>query len=419
MSAVTKSCIIFNASKIMSNPDLLKQHMWKTKPCNFGIDCNLGECSGAHFLEEYRVPICLFLHECSKKDCTMYHPQLGNAQQYITYMGIDKMIPTYQQWEEKKKRKDFVIQGAKHTIANPELLREHLWKTRPCFKGIKCKEMEKCGGAHFIEEYRVPICLYLEFCREKNCKAFHPHSGKTKEQFMQENNVKLPSSEYKKNLKKNTSPLFEPNPQAIPSVKQISNTKTNTYLCSFVKENSKCKRPSCSFAHSVEDLVLPVSTNGISLEEKRKLAEKIMKKQIPDVYMKPSYMNSTYLAMMMKNTQMIDEMRKEEDGNIDGDIDDDKNIEEILDVIDEEQAKEDFLLDVEMMEIEMELSEFFPYEENKYDDEDDKEDDKEDDNEDDEMKVKIDIKDMSSLLKWEQSKKGNKEDLWGDFDDDE
>lgn len=338
----------------------------------------------------------------------MYHPKLGSAQQYITFMGIDKIIPSYQQWEEKKKRKEFVIQGAKHTISNSELLRTHLFKTRPCFKGLKCKDMEKCSGAHFLEEYRLPICLYMEFCREKGCKAFHPSSGKTKEQFMEENNIKLPSENLQKNLKKNTSPLFEPNPQAVPSALQKlhSQQKTNTYLCSFVKEKSKCERPSCSFAHSIEDLVLPVATQNMSLEEKRKLAEKIMKKQILDVYMKPSYMNSTYLAMLKKNTEMIDEMRREENGE---EAEDDKNIDEILDFIEQEQAKEDFLLDLEMMEIEAELSEFNFSEES--------EDSEEEENEVKEVKVKIDIKNMSSLFKWEQSKKEKGQDLWGDFDD--
>jgi hypothetical protein len=396
----------------MSNPVALKQHMWKSKPCKFGIDCqlNLSECPGAHFLEEYRVPICLFLNECSKKECSMYHPQMGNAQEYITLMGIDKIIPTYAQWEEKKKRKDFVIQGAKHTISNKELLHSHLLKTRPCLKGIKCKDMKSCGGAHFLEEYRLPICLYMEFCREKECKAFHPNSGKTREQFMKENNIVLPS-ENQLNFKKNTSPLFDPNPQVISS--KMPPTKTNTYLCSFVKEKSKCERPSCSFAHSIEDLVLPVEIKNISLEEKKKLAEKIMKKQISDVYMRPSYLNSTYIEMIKKNTEMINEIgHDEKNESVEGCKEDEKNIEEILDFISQEKAKEDFLLDIEMMEIKKELVYLHTedFEENKESEDDETEDE-------DETKVKIDIKNISSLQKWEQSMKQQGKSLWGDLDE--
>lgn len=420
-AALTPAVIIFNANKIMNNQELLQKHMWKSKPCHFGIACNkdISECHGAHFLEEFRVPICLYLHMCNKKDCPMYHPNMGTADEYIKFMGIDKVLPTHENWSSTKARRENIVKCAKYTISNSELLREHLIKTRQCFYGEKCKNKQSCSGAHYLEEYRLPICLYLEFCQEKSCKAFHPHSGKTKEQFMQENNIKLPS----KKLHMDTKPLSETNAHAIPS-KQVVNSKANTVLCSFVKDNSTCKRTACSFAHSIQDLILPFNTDGMSLEKKREMVEKMTKKKVPDFFMNPSHMNSEYLKMMKKQVELVDELRQDEDK--DGDLnEDEKNIEEILDVIDQEYAKEEFLQELELLEMMMETIvdfEEFHFEQeqdNKYDDEED-----DDENEEDEdVNVKISITSISQLEKlekmgeWEKIKKENGQNLWGDDDD--
>lgn len=414
MSALTPSCIIFNANKIMSNPVLLQQHMSKAKPCHFGIDCkrDLSECAGAHFLEEFRVPICLFLHICKKKDCTMYHPNMGTAQEYITFMGIDKVLPTHEKWisvkDSVKDRRENVIKGAKHTISNPDLLRKHLTKTRSCFHGLKCRNKESCCGAHFLDEYRLPICLYLEFCQDKACKAFHPHLGKTKEQFMEENNINLPIRKIEENelvddAKDNDIvPLTGRNRRASPS--PIVNSKKNTALCSFVKNNSKCKRAGCSFAHSIIDLNLPIE-QGASIEKKREMAERIFG-TIPDFFMNPSYMNSEYINMLKKQEDLVDDLRRQENGEENDENlskDDEENIEEFLKEIEYEQAKEDFLMEMDLLELGLEEFNFA-------------ESDSEDDNEEnhDELKVKITINSISQIETLEKAGKINKEKMWNE-----
>ena len=431
-AALTPAVIIFNANKIMKNQELLQKHMWKSKPCHFGVACNkdISECPAAHFLEEFRVPICLYLHMCNKQDCHMYHPNMGTADEYIKFMGIDKVLPTHENWCSTKARRDNIVKCAKYTISNSELLREHLMKTRQCFHGSKCKNKQSCSGAHYLEEYRLPICLYLEFCQEKSCKAFHPNSGKTKEQFMQENNIKLPS----KKLHMDTKPLTEPNEQAIPS-KQIVNSKANTILCSFVKDKSTCKRTACSFAHSIQDLILPFNTDGMSLEKKREMVERMTKKKVPDFFMNPSHMNSEYLKMMKKQVDLVDELKQNENESdsllcarvLKGQSfsEDEKNIEEILDVIDQEYAKEEFLQELELLEMMMEMTvdieefHFEPEEDNKYEEEEEDEEDEENN----EYKVKISIASISQLEKlekmedWEKMKKQTGQNLWGDESD--
>ena len=345
-----------------------------------------------------------------------------------------------------KTRRDNVIKGAKHTISTPELLREHLVKTRQCFHGVKCKNKETCSGAHFLDEYRLPICLYLEFCQEKACKNFHPHLGKTKEQFMEESNINLPDRQLKSE-ECPLLPLVERNHRAV--INTTTSTKANTVLCSFVKEHAKCKRSGCTFAHSVKDLVLSIATTGMSLRQKRETAERLMKKTIPDFFMKPSHMNSEYANMMKKQVEFIKELRSEENGDFEqkyqdddqddqDDDQDDKNIKEILLEIEhdeEEQAKEEFIAELDML-ISFEEWHFAPdsEEEQDEDQDEDQEEEEQDEEEQDEdqddqeeeqeedIKVKIvvgSISGISNMEQWMKRKNDMGENTWGDMSDDE
>ena len=428
--SLTHSTIIFNANKIMSDQDLLQRHMWKSKPCHFGSDCTreLEECAGAHFLEELRISPCLFLHICRKENCSMYHPNMGTAADYFAYMGFDKILPTQKVWQQRR----FVIQGAKITLSNPELLRKHLFKSRPCFNGDKCKNKEECVGAHFLDEYRLPICLYLEFCQEKKCNAFHPHSGKTKEQFMEENNIVLPIRPASviptpaHSLSVHINPLVGANSKAEPP-KTIIHEKKNTVLCSFVKENSKCKKVDCGFAHSVEDLVLPFQVDqGISVEKKREIVERLIKKTVPDFFLRPSYMNSVHMMESKRQIDMIDDMRREEMVDEIGDLltdEDEKNIAEFLDEQEQERAMEEFAEEAEL--IELQIDTFYPSDneqelELKYDVEEEEEEDddhEDDDHEEYDLKVSIKIHNLSELEMWEKSKLEKNEQIWGDIND--
>jgi hypothetical protein len=246
----------------------------------------------------------------------------------------------------------------------------------------------------------------MEFCQEKMCRAFHPNSGKTKEQFMEENNVKLPLRQSSQSTQ--LAPLSDRNPQAIPTP-AIYNSKKNTALCSFAKEKSKCKKVSCGFAHSLEDLVLQFPLEqGITLEQKREIAERITKKKIPDFFLRPSYMNSEHLMNMKKEMDNIDSLRQEESHEYEEDMneEDEKNIEEFLQEEEQERAKK--LFEDEADFIEMQLNGV---------DLSDSESEEEEDDSEEELKVKIKIHSISELVNWEKSKLNKKEDLWGDMND--
>ncbi len=415
MAFPTTSEILYKANSIINNPQAFQAHMWKTQPCKFGNNCShqVSECPGAHFLEEYRVPVCLYLHACkTPMQCKMYHPHLGTADQFISFLGMNKILPTKSEWEMNKQRRDFVLSGAKITIDNPELLRKHLFKTRPCFNGVQCKDKEKCPGAHYIEEYRLPICLYMEFCQEKRCTNFHPHHGKTSQQYMDEHNINLPSKDLfisePYNFEENTRPLNTPNKKAAPQL--FENKKANTAFCSFVKENKKCTKNSCPFAHSVEDFRLNDGKDYSDMNEKKIAIEKRIG-FVPDYFMKPSYKNSVYISLMREQVKLVDYLKEDNEDHHhkdDEDDEDESNIQEIIDIIDKEREieenKEYFLLELELLD----------YAKDEIEDQEDEEDDILSD-----IRVKISINSITSMLKWENMKKERSEELWGDMSDSE
>jgi hypothetical protein len=362
-----QSYILASANQILSNPEMMRKHLYKSQVCK-EVDCPYDGCDNAHFIEEYKPPICLYLEFCNTPNCPMYHPHFGSPYDYAKYIGIDRVLMTRENWELKKQR-NMIHTNARRFMADKKLLSQHLHKTRACFYGSFCKNKE-CTGAHSVEEYRVPICLFMNFCEEEKCPNFHPHRD-DKNKFTEEFQQILKKNEEKnkphydiqdiqniQNIQDKVGSLCintNRNPLAIPN--KVNNQKRNTRFCSFVKENSSCSRTDCKFAHSLEELVIsyPYST----LQQKKELVEKMTGNPVPEVFLKSSLDNSEFLKMMKDQVDMIKEMK-------------------------EEESKE--------------------YEENKYDDSEDDEN---------EIVVRIDCAKISDLSKWNLVDG----ELWGDIDD--
>lgn len=359
-----KNFIISTANNILSDSQALRKHMWKTKPCPYGHNCKNflsngpSECGDAHFLEEYRIPMCLFLEFCQKKDCKMYHPHLGAPHEYISFMGINRNLLSRQEWENKRTTYNF----ARAFMADKERLRQHLFKTRSCQYGAECKNKENCQNAHFFDEYRIPVCLFMNFCDEKGCQYFHP-SRETNEKFIEEKSPKFKyassaayeESKYKKEkVMSLLLPISCPNPLAVPSVVKIAeNAKTK--FCSFVKEKQMCKKMGCTYAHSIDELVV----NGReSLQEKIDYLEK-RGKDIPLVFVRPVHKNWIKSHMEWEQMKIFKQIQAEENGEPVEEDDEDtkeKEIEEVLEEIEkniEEESemieifKDEFLRDLE------------------------------------------------------------------------
>ena len=300
-----QSYILSIATQMMGNPDMMRKHFYKSQVCQVA-DCIYDGCDNAHFIEEYRPAVCIFLEFCQNSNCNMYHPHLGSPYEYTNYIGISNILMTRDQWELKKQR-NMIHVNARKFMSDKELLRQHLFKTRPCFYGSDCKNKEKCAGAHSIEEYKLPICLFMNFCEEEKCQHFHHRDDKEKffENFRQSLKVSSSASLYEKEEK--TVSLKNRNLFAIPN--KVNNQKTNTRFCNFVKENSLCTRTDCKFAHSLEDLVISLPYS--SIQEKKELVEKINGSIVDEVFLKKSYENSTYFKMMKEQVDVIEEMKDE------------------------------------------------------------------------------------------------------------
>ena len=353
-----KNNILSSAKRIMSDPESLRIHLFKSKPCPYARKCDKADCGDAHFLEEYRIPICLYLEFCQKKDCKMYHPHMGAPHEYISFMGVNRVLPTRQQFEEKK----YITQLAKTLMADKDRLRQHLYRTSPCKYGEKCHEKETCQNAHFSNEYRIPICLFLNFCEDTNCKNFHPERD-LKDKFSPF--FKFSSIEEfnkKEEVMDLLKPLTKRNPLAVPSMPFKSKTK----LCDFVKSKSMCRKGGCNFAHSLEELIITGTEPFPTIQEKKAFVEATTGKIIPYYYLRPSYKNSSERLRDYEDLKFVMMMRAEENGEKYEEPEEveteEEQIEEILQEIDSddeeykmEKNKEIFLSEMEM---EMEMEEF-------------------------------------------------------------
>jgi hypothetical protein len=284
---------------------------------------------------------------------------MGSPQEYISFIGISHILPTKCEWEMKSS----IIKGAIRMMSDKEALRQHFYKTEKCQYEEKCKSKDVCDHAHFLEEYRIPICLFFNFCEQKDCKHFHPQRD-LKEFFP------IPSFKYstyeslkkREDVMKNLLPLYERNPLAIPS--KSLNMKEKTKLCEFVKEKRMCKRGGCSFAHSLDELVVNQEFN--TLEEKKRFVEITSGKKVEDFYLRPSYKNSSdrkreydeiKFIKMMQAEENGEEYLDEEEEEVEEDQIDEDQIDEVLGEIEMEEHKNQFLQEIENME-NMEMEEF-------------------------------------------------------------
>jgi hypothetical protein len=250
----------------------------------------------------------------------MYHPHLGAPHEYINFIGINTILPTRQQWDLKR----HTFQSAREFIADKERLRQHLYRTSACVNGPDCKTKDICQNAHYTNEYRIPICVFLDFCDEQECKYFHPNR-ETREKFMEsapkfkyaseETYIaqKLDMAKEKEKEKERVMsllrPLDRPNPLAVPSASPVFSNRY-TKLCDFVKRGM-CRKNGCTFAHSLDDLIVPGIT---SAQEKKVYIENKTGNKIDEIYMRPSYKNFIDRKIEYDQFKFVIQMRAEENG---------------------------------------------------------------------------------------------------------
>lgn len=233
-----------------------------------------------------------------------------------------------------------VKKNAYRIISDKDLMNKHLWRTKPCKYGLTCSKIETCCGAHFKCEYRVPVCLYQEFCEKKNCEFYHAHMGTEKEymEFMKiefqyntpeeclADTARLQSELDKKKIElekkfilaQNTRPLVKAPVIVNPTHDEKKNDpRSFTRLCRHMKSNRPCKFSACTFAHSVEQLVLPTCdrTDCTCLrlhkgEDKALVAERVLDVKIHAFMLRPTWMNNAYLKELKDQEEFFEIERR-------------------------------------------------------------------------------------------------------------
>lgn len=344
------------AHRVSSDPELLRRHLWKTKPCHHGVECrNLEKCCAAHFAEEYRAPVCLHLEYCNRRDCDRYHPHLGSIQGYMEKMGISFQFATRNEWESQKSqnsRRAEVQKMAHEVSTNAELLKKHLYKTQPCRFGVACKNKENCPAAHFADEYRAPVCLHLEFCNKDGCDRYHPHMG-TVQGYMEFKKIRFEFAsltEWEKSSEEK-SPILAPRSQfrrdrkvglseeskermfpigqggKIPNMpKRDHDQRRNTKMCRHASDEKMCPHMDCGFAHSLDELVLPMCPRkdcGCPMyhdgQDRAESAKRILKIEIEEWMLRPAHQNNGDLAcqkMVREQIQLLAEDESEDARNM-------------------------------------------------------------------------------------------------------
>jgi len=216
---------------------------------------------------------------------------------------FQEMAKNFQTFSERE-----VTLAAKKIVANKEALAQHLFRTQKCRHGIRCNRKETCVGAHFANEYRVNICLHLQYCNRPECEKYHPNLGsvdgyliafgikfeyKSKEEWIAATSKKpypvvsmasSSSSSSGSSMTPAPSVLEEPNAKrqrtfvqgtfartfahSHPNLAPLTNAhkinrsavqvdhRINTRLCSKMTEGSPCQYHGCTYAHSIDQLVL-------------------------------------------------------------------------------------------------------------------------------------------------------------------
>lgn len=375
------------AHRVSSDPELLRRHLWKTQPCHYGAECrNLEKCCAAHFAEEYRAPVCLHLEFCNRRDCKRYHPHLGSIQEYMEKMGVSFQFATRKEWESQNSQKSrrVEVQKMAHEVStNPELLKKHLYKTQPCRNGVGCGNKEKCPAAHFADEYRAPVCLHLEFCNKDGCDRYHPHMG-TVEGYMAFKGIRFEfatRAEWEKSAaepvekkdhrprrdfrrKRTVADLTDEEKERMfpigqggklqPTPKREHDPRRNTKMCRHASDENMCPHMDCGFAHSLDELVLPVCPRKECAcpihhdgQDRTESAKRILKIEIESWMLRPAEQNNSGLACEKSVRDEIQRLADEEN-----DSEDDRNIDEIQEKIrqiQEEQIRAEIAAEMAMV----------------------------------------------------------------------
>lgn len=142
-------------------------------------------------------------------------------------------------------RYSLIMANAATLRSTREAMNVHLRKSKAC-SHAHCTN-SKCGFYHNRDDYKAPLCIYEEFCRNNYCTMFHPHN-ETRDQYITRMNVKFPQSDPRRDKVMADAQLLRTDKNAM--IEHLKKSKVCT--------NSSCNQSSeCPFAHSLDDFKPP------------------------------------------------------------------------------------------------------------------------------------------------------------------
>ena len=199
------------AKKIVANKEALAQHLFRTQKCRHGIRCNRKEtCVGAHFANEYRVNICLHLQYCNRPECDKYHPNLGSVEGYLIAFGIKFEYKSKEEWLAATSKKPYPVVSSASTVSTAS----------------SASTVSTASTASVEEPNAKRQRTFVQGAFARTFAHSHP----------------------------NLAPLTNAH-KINRSAVQVDH-RINTRLCSKMTEDSPCQYHGCTFAHSIDQLVL-------------------------------------------------------------------------------------------------------------------------------------------------------------------
>jgi hypothetical protein len=142
-------------------------------------------------------------------------------------------------------RYSIVMSRAAFLRSNREAMNAHLRKSKLCANQNCTNSI--CGFFHTIDDYKAPVCIYEEFCRNNYCTMYHPHD-ESLEEYIKRAKIIFPQRNTRRDEVMAHALLLKSDRAAMNEHLRKSKPCTN----------SLCIKSECGFAHSIEEFRPPV-----------------------------------------------------------------------------------------------------------------------------------------------------------------
>jgi hypothetical protein len=221
--------VMENARFLRTNRVAMNTHLRKSKVCYKPVCMKKSECGFAHSIEDYNPPVCIYQEFCNTQGCAMFHPHRQTVNEFMKQSNI-----VFVNSSPDDRRVKEVIDHATFLKENKDAMSKHLHKSKVC-TNLLCSNKEECDFAHSLDDFKPAVCLYQEFCENKECAMFHPHR-QTVEEYIASRNITFKTSiGHQYQFKPYVAGAF-------------------TKMCSLMTNDTPCPREWCTFAHSIYEL---------------------------------------------------------------------------------------------------------------------------------------------------------------------